>query len=169
MGTEVLRPHDCLLCPSLALRNSKPIRRRRDSSLKRSAKPRHPAPGGGHLVVGQVAILRRGESLEAEKATKGEPVAGSGGWGPAVFVTGRLGLGPNPGMIPREVPLLVPAAEEAAAGLPDEVYAGSGFVLSPSPRALPLPTFSRKKEGSVAAAVVDCSATRDLRRLLRLD
>ncbi|CAL9162346.1 unnamed protein product [Musa hybrid cultivar] len=164
MGTEVLRPHDCLLCPSLALRNSKPIRRRRDSSLKRSAKPRHPAPGGGHLVVGQVAILRRGESLEAEKATKGEPVTGSGGWGPAVFVTGRLGLGPDPGMIPR-----AGAEAAAAAGLPDEVYAGSGFVLSPSPRALPLPTFSRKKEGSVAAAVVDCSATRDLRRLLRLD
>ncbi|RWV94784.1 hypothetical protein GW17_00042655 [Ensete ventricosum] len=120
MGTEVLRPHDCLLRPSLALRNSKPIRRRRDSSLKRSAKPRHPAPCGGHLVVGQVAILRR-------------------------------------------------AAEAAH---PDEVYAGSGFVLSPSPRALPLPTFSRKKEGSAAtaaAAVVDCSATRDLRRLLRLD
>ncbi|CAL9753613.1 unnamed protein product [Musa acuminata subsp. burmannicoides] len=114
MGTEVLRPHDCLLCPSLAIRNSKPIRRRRDSSLKRSAKPRHPAPGGGHLVVRQVAILRRGESLEAEKATKGEPVAGSGGWGPAVFVTGRLGLGPDRGMIPREVPLLVPAAEAAA-------------------------------------------------------
>ncbi|RRT42822.1 hypothetical protein B296_00034248 [Ensete ventricosum] len=119
MGTEVLRPHDCLLRPSLALRNSKPIRRRRDSSLKRSAKPRHPAPCGGHLVV----------------------------------------------------PPLLPAAEAAAAH-PDEVYAGSGFVLSPSPRALPLPTFSRKKEGSAAtaaAAVVDCSATRDLRRLLRLD
>ncbi|CAL9094310.1 unnamed protein product [Musa textilis] len=166
MGTEVLRPHDCLLRPSLALRNSKPIRRRRDSSLKRSAKPRHPAPGGGYLVVGQVAILRRGESLEAEKATKGEPVAGSGGWEPAVFITGRLGR--DPAMIPRELPLLLPAAE-AAAALPGEVYAGSGFVLSPSPRALPLPSFSRKKEGSAAAAVVDCSATRDLRRLLRLD
>ncbi|KAJ8504950.1 hypothetical protein OPV22_005836 [Ensete ventricosum] len=169
MATEVLRPHDCLLRPSLALRNSKPIRRRRDSSLKRSAKPRHPAPCGGHLVVGQVAILRRGESLETEKATKGEPAAGSGGWEPAVFITGRLR--PDPAMFPREVPPLLPAAEAAAAH-PDEVYAGSGFVLSPSPRALPLPTFSRKKEGSAAtaaAAVVDCSATRDLRRLLRLD
>ncbi|CAN1137643.1 hypothetical protein LINPERPRIM_LOCUS23008 [Linum perenne] len=44
------------------------------------------------------------------------------------------------------------------------MYAGSAFAVSPSPSALPLPSFSKKKQVSV-----DDSATRDLRRLLRLD
>ncbi|KHN03023.1 hypothetical protein glysoja_009889 [Glycine soja] len=47
-----------------------------------------------------------------------------------------------------------------------EVYAGSAFAVSPSPEALPLPSFSTKKQ---ASAAVDDSATRDLRRLLRLE
>ncbi|XP_039129752.1 uncharacterized protein LOC120265844 [Dioscorea cayenensis subsp. rotundata] len=42
-------------------------------------------------------------------------------------------------------------------------YAGSAFAMSPSPRSLPLPRFCRKD------AFVDLSATRGLRRLLRLD
>lgn len=46
-----------------------------------------------------------------------------------------------------------------------DVYAGSAFSQSPSPSSLPLPTFSRKREG---LAVVDDTATRDLRRLLRI-
>ncbi|XP_058758710.1 uncharacterized protein LOC131631960 [Vicia villosa] len=45
-------------------------------------------------------------------------------------------------------------------------YAGSAFSMSPSPSALPLPSFLMKKQFS---ATVDDSATRDLRRLLRLD
>ncbi|KAH7676842.1 hypothetical protein IHE45_07G044100 [Dioscorea alata] len=42
-------------------------------------------------------------------------------------------------------------------------YAGSAFAMSPSPRSVPLPRFCRKD------ALVDLSATRGLRRLLRLD
>ncbi|KAE8725889.1 hypothetical protein F3Y22_tig00008013pilonHSYRG00154 [Hibiscus syriacus] len=45
-----------------------------------------------------------------------------------------------------------------------DVYAGSAFFVSPAPSSLPLPSFSKKKE-----VPVDDSATRDLRRLLRLD
>ncbi|XP_028781652.1 uncharacterized protein LOC114737834 [Neltuma alba] len=45
------------------------------------------------------------------------------------------------------------------------IYAGSAFVVSPSPSALPLPSFSKKQP----SAVVDDFATRDLRRLLRLE
>jgi len=45
-------------------------------------------------------------------------------------------------------------------------YAGSAFAVSPSPSALPLPSFLVKKQ---LLATVDDSATRDLRRLLRLD
>lgn len=50
----------------------------------------------------------------------------------------------------------------------DHVYAGSAFASSPSPRKLPLPKFSMKKEGGLTAAVEE-SATKDLRRLLRLE
>ncbi|KAJ8476003.1 hypothetical protein OPV22_019730 [Ensete ventricosum] len=165
MGTEVLRPQDCLLHPSPNLRNHKPLRRKRDASPKQPAKPRSLA-GGARLAMGRVTILRRGESLDAMKGKKGEPtfttVAGLDG-----AVLGAEPLGPDPAMIPREFRLL-PAV--AAPLLPGDVDSVSGFVLSPSPRALPLPRFSRRKEGSPATAgVVDCSATRDLRRLLRLE
>ncbi|KAE9602139.1 hypothetical protein Lal_00049612 [Lupinus albus] len=48
-----------------------------------------------------------------------------------------------------------------------DVYAGSAFsVVAPSPSALPLPSFPTKKQ---ASPVIDDSATRDLRRLLRLE
>ncbi|XP_050218638.1 uncharacterized protein LOC126669262 [Mercurialis annua] len=45
-----------------------------------------------------------------------------------------------------------------------DMYAGSGFAVSPEPSSLPLPSFYKKQK-----APVDDSATRDLRRLLRLD
>ncbi|CAL9118226.1 unnamed protein product [Musa textilis] len=123
MGTEMLRPQDCLVHPSPTLQNHKPLRRRRDANPKQPAKPRSLA-GGARLAMGRVTILRRGEEFR----------------------------------------LLPPVA---APLLPHDMYAASGFVLSPSPRALPLPRFSRRKEGSAAtAAVVDCPATRDLRRVL---
>ncbi|CAL0325828.1 unnamed protein product [Lupinus luteus] len=48
-----------------------------------------------------------------------------------------------------------------------DVYAGSAFsVVAPSPSALPLPSFPIKKRTSPA---IDDSATRGLRRLLRLE
>ncbi|XP_056691559.1 uncharacterized protein [Spinacia oleracea] len=46
---------------------------------------------------------------------------------------------------------------------PVGIYAGSTFDISPSPRSLPLPSFSTRMIG------IDGSATRDLRRLLGLD
>ncbi|XP_010941735.1 uncharacterized protein [Elaeis guineensis] len=52
------------------------------------------------------------------------------------------------------------AAEAATA-----VYAGSTFLVSPSPSSLPLPNFSLKKE---VPRIVDCG-TQHLRRLLRLE
>lgn len=45
-----------------------------------------------------------------------------------------------------------------------EMYAGSA-VVSPSPSALPLPSFFTKQ----SSTAFDSSATRDLRRLLRLE
>nr|GMD77387.1 proline-rich nuclear receptor coactivator [Ipomoea batatas] len=53
-----------------------------------------------------------------------------------------------------------------------DVYAGSGFSNSPSPRSLPLSSFfnnaNKKQDGSDTTSFDD-SATRDLRRLLRLE
>lgn len=50
-----------------------------------------------------------------------------------------------------------------------DVYAGSAFLSTspPPPSSLPLPSFTAKK--SFEEVVVDDSASRDLRRLLRLD
>ncbi|XP_074576294.1 uncharacterized protein LOC141832819 [Curcuma longa] len=163
MGTEVLRPQDCLLRPSPALRNSRPqppprqLRRRREGSPKQPGKP--------SLTMGQVTILRRGESLPAAQPKGGgadRPADASVVWDPAVFDVERLG--PDPAFIPKQI-RLKPPAPEAATQARDE-YAGSAFHLSPSPRALPLPTFSRAKE---APPAVDSFATKDLRRLLRLE
>ncbi|PKA55334.1 hypothetical protein AXF42_Ash003972 [Apostasia shenzhenica] len=51
-----------------------------------------------------------------------------------------------------------------------EFYAGAAFGLSaPEPSALPLPRFSRARAYAPPPAVVDDSATRGLRRLLRLE
>lgn len=68
-------------------------------------------------------------------------------------------LGPNPDKVSADLKLL-----KSRSG---DVYAGSTFDMSPSPRALPLPKFSLRKE-AVAISTVDDSATKDLRRLLRI-
>ncbi|KAF0895506.1 hypothetical protein E2562_013601 [Oryza meyeriana var. granulata] len=57
------------------------------------------------------------------------------------------------------------AARPAAAV---EVYAGPAFSVSPEPSSLPLPQFPFRK-AAAAAAVIDDAATRDLRRMLRLE
>ncbi|KAJ0033889.1 hypothetical protein Pint_24985 [Pistacia integerrima] len=44
-----------------------------------------------------------------------------------------------------------------------DVYAGSAFAVSPEPSSLPLPSFFKKQIS------VDDSATRDIKRLLRLE
>lgn len=56
--------------------------------------------------------------------------------------------------------------KQVRVGLPD-VYAGSAVTMSPSPRALPVPSFFKK--GGGGEKFVDDSATKDLRRMLRLD
>ncbi|XP_042449100.1 uncharacterized protein LOC122034027 [Zingiber officinale] len=127
MGTEVVRPHDCLL------------RRTRNPSSRR--------------VVG-----RRNDSMKEAKPRKREAtLAGFR----SECVSGRMA---RDGAALREV------RAKTFSTTPRDVYAGSACALSPSPRALPLPRFSRRKEESPAGATsVDPFATRDLRRLLRLE
>lgn len=55
-------------------------------------------------------------------------------------------------------------AAETGRLAPADMYAGSGFAVSPAPSSLPLPSFSKKKQASI-----DDSATRDIKRLLRLE
>ncbi|XVF62712.1 hypothetical protein PTKIN_Ptkin09bG0030000 [Pterospermum kingtungense] len=197
MGTEVLRPQDCLIerirvhptaCsrrrygngsfnPSYYYNNSynsfnnnngsgrfnrKPVQRKRVGSSeqvisKRSSSADDLKAVKNNVTVEKVTILRRGESLDSKiKSNNG------GGREDAFVVTGTDRLGPDPEMVPKQIRIgdinKSPVTEKS------DVYAGSAFAVSPAPSSLPLPSFSKKKPVSF-----DDSATRDLRRLLRLD
>ena len=105
----------------------------------------------------QVTILRRGESLDS--------------------LTSKANGGRSPNL---KSPNQKSADDLAVLGTPRnirlsppplvDVYAGSAFSLSPSPRSVPLPSFFNKKsdDGKIISPLDD-PATRDLRRLLRLD
>lgn len=117
-----------------------PLMRRRPEDLR----PTHNAGKfNSGIIMGQVTILRRGESLDSLKSIYGA----------------RRTLGPvQPEMVPKQVRVGLSSAD---------VYAGSAFSNSPSPRALPLPSFFNKKQEDFKS--FDDFATRDLRRLLRLE
>ncbi|KAJ7980177.1 Proline-rich nuclear receptor coactivator [Quillaja saponaria] len=109
----------------------------------------------------KVTILRRGESLDSKiksQALKKE--------GDDLVVIGTQRLGPNPEMVPKQIRIVDMRLGFSQVAVSSDVYAGSAFAMSPAPSSLPLPSFSKKKQ---ASAIVDDSATRDLRRLLRLE
>ncbi|XP_031478643.1 uncharacterized protein LOC116249619 [Nymphaea colorata] len=182
MGTEVLRPQDCLN-HRLNLPVTVPRRRcsppagnpprsgsRKPADLSFHQKKQQPSrrgtegtplagkPPGKNATakngtMGRVTILKRGQSLDCIKACDprtNESLAGE------LIVSTTDRLGPDPSFIPRQIGL-------TATTLPRPVYAGSAFSLSPSPSSLPLPTFFSVKK------CFEDSATKDLRRLLRLD
>lgn len=206
MGTEILRPQDCLIerirvspcrrrnyyhgngsfsASNLngnynARINRKPAVRsdRPEHQRKRSAEPsiskrsssaddlKIKSNNNINLVMENVTILRRGESLELKiKASENTAAPSvkeeSSRTGGDLFITGTARLGPGPEMVSK--PVRIVDLRSPVAGNCD-VYAGSAFAVSPAPSSLPLPSFSKKKQVSV-----DDSATRDLRRLLRLD
>ncbi|KAK6913837.1 hypothetical protein RJ641_021158 [Dillenia turbinata] len=124
-----------------------------------------------NLVMGNVTILRRGESLDSmifkNELVKKAPVIADD----EVIAFGTERLGPDrPEMIPKQIRMRDSNLKGlfSSESVISDVYAGSAaFSLSPSPSSLPLPSFSKKKQQ--ASLIVDDSATRDLRRLLRLD
>ncbi|XP_065863497.1 uncharacterized protein [Euphorbia lathyris] len=115
-----------------------------------------------NLSMEKVSILRRGESLDSKiKSMETAAPSMKDDQAGYMVVTGTDRLGPDPGMVPKQV--RIAEFRSPVAGNCD-MYAGSGFAVSPAPSSLPLPSFSKKKH-----LAVDDSATRDLRRLLRLD
>nr|GMD79046.1 RNA-binding protein 25-like [Ipomoea batatas] len=187
MGTEILRPQDCLgerVNPFHRRKNGYavggggafyPRNNRKQVKSPSAENLRH---GGGwkhaELLMGRVTILRRGESMGSlnskihrDNKVAPPPNGGSGTGdvaGDDLVVVGIRRLGPEqPVMIPKQIRV------SRSSG---DVYAGSGFSNSPSPRSLPLPSFfnnaNKKQDGSDTTSFDD-SATRDLRRLLRLE
>lgn len=181
MGTEILRPQDCLFngvrvspaacsrrryvgnqnwsynCNYNAKINRKPVRSEKKRSGSEASITKR-SSSMDDLVMEKVKILRRGESLglriRSSEALRREADGGD------LVVTG-MGtetdrLGPDLEMVPRQIQISRDKTD---------MYAGSAFAFSPPPSSLPLPSFPTKKQ----AALVYDSATRDLRRLLRLD
>ncbi|XP_022843951.1 uncharacterized protein LOC111367359 [Olea europaea var. sylvestris] len=203
MGTEVLRPQDCLgdrfrVSPAAFQRRKntkhgdagywKPVYRseRSDQNQKKKFNYQHEnsiskrssvskrsssadalkSRNNNGPVMGQVAILRRGESLDSlnQKIDNSNKKLGSAKQSPVddmvVYGTGRIGP-ESPEMVPKQIRMV-------GRGVSD-IYAGSAFSMSPSPRSLPVPSFFNNKRQDSARKVFDDSATRDLRRLLRLE
>lgn len=219
MGTEVLRPQDCLIerlrvgpttssviprrKPSYTNSNSKPSSYRR-TVIRPEQPPKRREPTAAtaaavvvtadgsrsknynnnnntnNLTIGssssQVTILKRGESLNVIKSNKNEilkrTVSSTGdliglGSSSSTSSSESRSIGPDPELVPKQIRITdLKSSTTVRSHHHHEVYAGSAFYMSPSPSALPLPTFSIKKEG---LGIVDDSATKDLRRLLRLD
>ncbi|KAG6670630.1 hypothetical protein I3843_Q049300 [Carya illinoinensis] len=175
-----LRPQDCLIGrvrdphPVVFHRrrsnygnfNPKPDQRKRSVSSqsepsvsKRSGSSDDLKMERRSLSMEKVTILRRGESLDSNIKSQALGKEGDG-----LVVLGTQRLGPDPRMVPKQI-RIVDLRSRPMNGKCD-MYAGSAFATSPAPSSLPLPSFSKKKQVS---AIVDDSATRDLRRLLRLD
>ncbi|XVF66326.1 hypothetical protein PTKIN_Ptkin10aG0026400 [Pterospermum kingtungense] len=188
MGTEVLRPQDCWIerirdGPAACSRrrygnggfnpnyynnssnngngrfNRKPVQRKRVGSeqgiTKRSNSADDLKAVRNNVSMEKVTILRRGESLDSKIKSN------NGGKEDGLIVTGTDRLGPDPEMVSKQIKIVDVTSPVT---VKSDVYAGSAFAVSPEPSSLPLPSFSKKKQFSI-----DDSATRDLRRLLRLD
>ncbi|GAB2266377.1 hypothetical protein Dimus_001386 [Dionaea muscipula] len=126
-----------------------------------------------HLVIGKVRILRRRESLEPEKVKSEEASTNMKEvHGGTIMISSASDLEMFQTRIcimdPTSPPPPPPPLPKTHLS-PVKVYAGSAaFAVSPSPESLPLPSFSRKNKKHMSM-IVDDFATRELRRLLRLD
>lgn len=116
------------------------------------------------LVMGQVTILRRGEALgpltsniKVRESESTSPIRK-----PLVDLEVR-----DPDLVMPVSPLMVPKQINVRY-LADE-YSGSAIYSSPSPRSVPVPSFFLKQLVHGEIKLFDDSASRDLRRLLRLD
>ena len=146
MGTEVLRPHDFLV-ERIRLPQATVFPRRRNGYNGRTKKK-----ASEPSIAKPITILKRGEKLDPNPKAR---------FGNDLVASGTERIGPDPVVVMKQV-----RVKDLNPNPKPVLYAGSAFSVSPAPETLPLPSFFRRKEASV---VVDDSATRDLRRLLRLD
>lgn len=120
---------------------------RRQTPPQRILKDRN-TPPSNNLVMGHVKILKRGELLE-QTSTVSKPASENDVVGEREFIATKKKvtkhkmlsndlllsstrrLGPDPGIVSKQMKMF-------------ECYAGFGFVESPSPSLVPLPTFSVK-------------------------
>lgn len=141
-------------------------RRSSSEDLQSSRHHHHHDNSSKQPVTRQVTILKRGESL-LDLKPKVDPVTIS-----HIDLT-RSGL-PEPSRPETQIWLKdQKSLSSKLTGSPllsftPDIYAGSAFAVSPAPESLPLPSFPMKKQIMLDVAV-DASATRDLRRLLRLE
>ncbi|KAK7856373.1 hypothetical protein CFP56_023748 [Quercus suber] len=185
MGTEILRPQDCLIerirVPQPAPETGGPAGEAGEEEV---------CHHGGAVGLEEVELCGRsasgedrsgdGEGDDFEKRrvvglkikSESRKEGGGGGGGEGLVVTSTERLGPAPEMVPKQIRIVDPRSPSPPTPPPMmrkcDMYAGSAFAMSPAPSSLPLPSFSKKKQ-VVSGIVVDDSATRDLRRLLRLD
>lgn len=116
------------------------------------------------LVMGQVTLLRRGEALGplTSNIKVRESESTSPNRKPLVHLEVRdpdLFIPVSPLMVPKQINVQYLADE----------YSGSAFYSSPSPRSVPVPSFFLKQLVHGEIKLFDDSASKDLRRLLRLD
>ncbi|KAL9237694.1 hypothetical protein vseg_012214 [Gypsophila vaccaria] len=156
MGTELLYPYDCLKNHN---HESRSIRRvsthtRRGSWVKIS-KRQHPSSPTKEGAVKQIMLLTRKQSLARFKKTND-----------ANNDNNNNNNNNNDNFVLEQSLVNDSQARSimTTSNTVGGVYAGSAFVVSPSPESVPLPSFSMK-----VPTTVDCSATRDLRRLLGLE
>ncbi|EXC22225.1 hypothetical protein L484_011949 [Morus notabilis] len=139
----------------------------RDPSRSRYGALVEKAPAN-NLVMGQVKILKRGETLSLSPARNNRGVGVVAGESNRKSTAKKVGagadlvlgstdrLGPDPETVKKQVRVSNHKVVASADGL----YAGSGaFFPSPPPSSVPLPAFLGKND----------AATTDLRRLLQLD
>lgn len=183
MATQVLRPHD-LFADRRFRHHSRPLRRRKNIAVDfkleknsdsdrgktspRSGKRRSKTsskkdevPSGG-LVNGQVTLLKRGEPLDLT-ALKANPNPCPEKTKPIDEDLMILDLGK---IVFDSCETLPKQQLRTSAPTPANRFAGS-VISSPSPRALPLPSFFNLMQQD-EPVVVDV-VSRDLRRMLRLE
>ncbi|KAL5712725.1 hypothetical protein ACHQM5_014869 [Ranunculus cassubicifolius] len=148
MGTEVLRPQEFLTEPVRFNSRRKPYysgtKPGRKPFVRSESKKRvlDESTKNNGFVLGEVRVLKRGESIELKKNND-------------VFVSNKNQI----------LNLKISNSSRS-----EETYAGSVVYSSPSPRKVPLPSFSKKNDGLMMNTVFSEEfVTKDLRRLLRIE
>ncbi|XP_047315554.1 uncharacterized protein LOC124919339 [Impatiens glandulifera] len=192
MATEVLRPQDCLsdrirgspvsayyhrrkatpingnnTYSKAAARKSTVRPEKKIDNTRSEATVSRNRNNNNNMLIGHVTILKRGESVVDSSKIKTRSEKTNTPAEEDLVVCGTERLGPDPDLIPKQMRIgdlkPVPISRKSV-----DMYAGSAFsMMSPSPSSLPLPSFFSKKQ--VLKMADDSTATRDLRRLLRLE